>query len=219
MFFTPRFFTFFQQLEKNNNKPWFDAHRDDYETHVKAPFRAFVTKIIEELVAQGEAVNTNPSKAIFRINRDIRFSKDKSPYKNNVGAIFAKGGTTDNGVGYYMHLGAKEIFVGGGWYQPGKEELIKIRQEIYYNNADFSALVNNKTFRSTFGTVQGETNKMIPSEYKDFLVEQPLIANKQFYYMKALTKEDVLSRNFDKTVLKIFSAGRPLNQFLAGAIA
>lgn len=218
-FFTPAFFKFFQQLEKNNHKEWFDANRKTYETEVKEPFKKFVAHILNELAKDQPDILKDPSKSIFRINRDIRFSKDKSPYKNHVGAVFSRSGTKDNRPGYYLHMGAKEILIGGGMYELDKEQLEKVRQEIYYNNDAFKKIINEKNFKTYYGTVKGEQNKVLTPEYKDYAKEQPLIANKQFYFMGTLTKEDVLSKDFDKIVLKHFKAAAKFNEFMMHAIS
>ena len=217
--FSPAFFKFFDQLGKNNNKEWFDVNRSTYEKEVKEPFKKFVTLILTELAKDQPDILKDASKSIFRINRDIRFSKDKSLYKDHVGAVFSRSGTKDTRPGYYLHLGAKEIFIGGGVYQVEKEQLEKIRQEIYYNNDAFKKIITEKNFKTFYGTVQGEANKILTPEYKEFAKEQPLIANKQFYYMAKLKKEDVLDKNFDKTVLKYFKAASKFNEFMMHAIS
>ncbi|MBS1594976.1 MAG: DUF2461 domain-containing protein [Bacteroidetes bacterium] len=219
-YFTPAFFRFFDQLKKNNNKEWFDKNRETYEKEVKGPFKQFVTRIMTELAKDHPDFQQNPSKAIFRINRDIRFSKDKSPYKTNVGALFNRSGTKDVRPGYYLHIGAGEVFLGGGMYDVDKANLEKIRQEIYYNADTFKKLLADKSFKALYGgVVQGEQNKILPAEYKEFAKEQPYIANKQFYYMAQLKKEDVLSKDFDKVVLKHYKAAAKFNDFLLHAIA
>src|ERR1700722_20874047 len=124
--FTPAFFKFFDQLAKNNNKEWFDANRPTYEKEVKEPIRKFVTLIINELAKDHPDILKDASKSIFRINRDIRFSKDKSLYKDHVGAVFSRSGTRDTRPGYYLHLGAKDIFLGGGVYEADKPMIEKI---------------------------------------------------------------------------------------------
>ena len=218
-FFNPAFFKFFEQLEKHNNKEWFAENRNTYETEVKAPFKAFVTHIIAQLSKEQPEILQDAAKCIFRINRDIRFAKDKSPYKNNVAAVFNRSGTKDNRPGFYLHIGPKEMLIGGGMYMIEKPELEKIRQEIYYHADGFKKLVSDKAFKSMYETIQGEKNKVLIPEYKDFAKEQPLIANKQFYYMAKLKKEDVLSKDFDKLVLKHYKAGAKFNEFLMGAIS
>ena len=219
-YFNPAFFKFFDQLAKNNNKEWFDLNRATYEEEVKKPFRKLVEDITEKLAKDMPEVNRNPSKAIFRINRDIRFAKDKSPYKNNVAAVFNQTGTQDiDHPGFYMHFGSNEIMVGGGKYEVSKEHLAKIRQEIYYNNKTFKKLLADKDFAEKFKTLDGEKSKILPPDYKEFLTEQPLIANKQFWYWAKLSRKDVLSDNIDAIVLSHFKAGLKMNKFLWEAIS
>jgi len=218
-FFTKEYFNFFSELEKNNNKVWFDANRKRYEEHVKAPFKNFVEHMIVQLAKEDASIFRDASKSIFRINKDIRFSKDKSPYKLNCAAVFGKGGTKDKRPGYYFHVGHKEIFLGGGMYDPSKEDLIKIRQEIFYNSDTFNKIINQKDFKEYFGAVQGQRSKLLSEEYKAFEKEQPYIANKQFYSMGELMKEDILANGLDKKVLKYFKAMKPLNDFLTNATA
>jgi uncharacterized protein (TIGR02453 family) len=216
--FTTGFFKFFDQLGKNNNKVWFDANRKTYEKEVKEPFKKFVTHIIAELAKEQPDILKDAAKSIFRINRDIRFAKDKSPYKNHTGAFFSRSGTKDVRPGYYLHLGAKEIFVGGGVYELDKEKLEKIRQEIYYNNDAFKKIITEKNFKAYYGPIKGDQNKILAPDYKEFAKEQPLIANKQFYYTAQLKKEDVLADDFDKTVLKYFKAAAKFNSFMMRAM-
>ncbi len=217
--FTPAFFKFFEQLEKHNNKEWLDANRSTYEKEVKEPFKKFVTLILNELAKDQPDILKDASKSIFRINRDIRFAKDKSPYKNHVGAVFSRSGTKDKRACYYLHIGARDIFIGGGMYEVDKDHLEKIRQEIYYNNDAFKKILNEKKFKAYYGEVQGERNKVLTPDYKEFAKQQPLIANKQFYYMGKLKKEDVLHKDFDKTVLKYFNAAAGFNEFMMHAIS
>jgi uncharacterized protein (TIGR02453 family) len=217
-FFTKHYFDFFAELEQNNNKAWFDIHRNEYEQYVKNPFKKFTQHILDELAKKDKSIFTNASKCIFRINKDIRFSKDKSPYKLNMAAVFGRGGTKDFRPSNYIHLGHKELFIGGGMYMVDKGQLQAIRQEIFYNETEFSSIVNNKKFKQLYGGLLGEKNKVLPSEYKEFSSSQPYIANKQFYCSAKLTKKEILADNFDKIVLEYFDAIKPLNNFLMNAI-
>lgn len=219
-FITNKFFKFFEELEKNNNKEWFDKNRSVYEQEVKLPFRLLVEAITERLAKDLPEINRNIPKAIFRINRDIRFSKDKSLYKNHVGAYFSKLGTKDNDYpGFYLHLGNKEMFVGGGLYVLEKPQLAKIRQEIFYNPEEFNKIINNKAFKSVYGDIRGDKNKVLDADYKEFAKEQPLIANKSFYYMASLKKADVLADGLDERIYKqYFKPAYTFNAFLLNAL-
>ncbi len=218
-YFSPAFFKFFDELKNNNNKEWFDKNKSRYENDVKAPFKKLVEDVSRKLAKDIPNINTDASKAIFRINRDVRFSKDKSPYKLNVAAVLSPGGKKEeNYPGFYMHFGADEIMIGGGKYFCTKEDIAKIRQEIYYNNKEFSKLLNDKGFKDKWKTLQGDKSKILPPEYKDFLKEQPLIANKQFWYFANLTRKDVTGDKLDDLVLSYYRAALKMNRFLLETI-
>lgn len=218
-FISDSYFRFFDELSANNNKPWFDANRERYEEEVKKPFRQLVEALTEELSALIPDINRNTSKAIFRINRDIRFSKNKEPYKLNMAAVFGQGGTTDHKhPSFYIHFGADEIMVGGGKYFCEKEEIAKIRQEIYYNHTHFKKIIDAPAFKKYFGTIQGEKNKVLEADYKAFAIEEPLIANKQFWYYSPLTRKQVTSAGLDNLLMQYMKAGLDFNRFLAGAL-
>lgn len=217
-YLSPKYFKFFDELSKNNNREWFEKNRPTYENEVKKPFRKLVEDVTEKLAKDLPEINRDAGKAIFRINRDIRFSKDKSPYKVNMAAVFSRTGTKDQDYpGFYMHFGADEIMVGGGKYFCSKEEIAKIRQEIYYNNADFKKLLNDKAFKEKFGTLKGDKNKVLEPDYKEFAKEQPLIANKQFWYYANLTRKDVTGDKLDSLVYSYFKAAYKMNRFLMEA--
>ena len=217
-YFNKEFFKFFDQLKKNNNKEWFDKNRDTYEKEVKEPFKRLTEVMIEKLSKDFPEINPKASKSIFRINRDIRFTKDKAPYKTNVAAVFNENGTTDvKYPGFYMHFGADEILVGGGKYFCDKDDLAKIRQEIYYNNDQFKKLLNDKAFKEKFGTLIGDKNKVLPAEYKEFAEEQPLIANKQWWYNANLSREDVLGDDLDKLLYSYYKSAFKMTRFFIEA--
>ncbi len=218
-YFSPAFFKFFDELKNNNNKEWFDKNKSRYENDVKAPFKKLVEDVSRKLAKDIPNINTDASKAIFRINRDVRFSKDKSPYKLNVAAVLSPGGKKEeNYPGFYMHFGADEIMVGGGKYFCTKEDIAKIRQEIYYNNKEFTKLLSDKAFKEKWKTLQGDKSKILPPEYKDFIKEQPLIANKQFWYYANLTRKDVTGDKLDDLVLSYYRAALKINRFLLETI-
>ena len=132
----PATLTFLKGLKKNNNKPWFDANRKKYEAS-KADFISFVDNTISAITKFDPAVSSLKAKdCIFRINRDIRFSKDKSPYKSNMGAYINPGGKKINTPGYYFHCEPGQSFAAGGLYIPEPGVLAKIRQEIDYSFAE-----------------------------------------------------------------------------------
>jgi uncharacterized protein (TIGR02453 family) len=141
---------FLEKLEENNNREWFLDNKSEYENVKKQ-----VSVLTEELLRYLKSIDTNlvhlePKDCTYRIYRDVRFSKDKSPYKNHIGLFFAKGGKSSFGPGYYVHFQKGESFVGGGVYVPDAEKLKAIRQEIYYNIDDFLSIINKESFRKYY---------------------------------------------------------------------
>ena len=154
---------FLKKLEKNNNKEWFDKNRKLYEA-AKADYEAFVTAVYAELTKLEPRLAEHKAKdAIFRIFRDVRFAKDKSPYKANFGAYMSRGGKKSPDAGYYMHLqpGGKSFLAGGMWMPEGPV-LKKVRQELDYNFKEFQGIINKASFKKLFTKWEGETLKTIP---------------------------------------------------------
>src|SRR5580704_12619768 len=142
---------FLKDLKKNNNKSWFDAHRTQYE-EAKKDFEIFIQTVIDTHNKKDPTLKELKAKqCMFRINRDVRFSKDKSPYKSNFGASINRGGKKSLFAGYYFHCEPGESFAGGGLWGPMPPELKKVRQEIDYNFAEFKKILSNKKFKSTCG--------------------------------------------------------------------
>jgi uncharacterized protein (TIGR02453 family) len=217
--FTPDFNRFFIDLAPNNNKDWFDANRKRYEQSVKEPFEAFVAAVIERVARLDPTVSITPRDAIFRINRDVRFSKDKAPYKSRMSAVVAAGGRKDHSSGgIYFELGPENVAFYGGQYMPEKEQLQLIREHIAGNLAQLKKLRSAKAFVERFGEVQGERNKVVPKEFKQALVQEPLIANKQFYFMAELPPRMVTDPKLMDVLMDHYEAMRPMNGFLAEAL-
>ncbi len=132
------FFQFLEELSKNNNKDWFDLNRARYEAEVKKPFESLADSLGKELSQFDPEVNNDYKKSIFRINKDIRFSKDKSPYKTNRSMAFSRHGRKDHDhPGYYLELGVESCYIAGGAWCPAPPMLYKIRSEIYFNTNEF----------------------------------------------------------------------------------
>ena len=206
---------FFRNLEKDNSKTWFEANRTRFETAVKGPFTTFVGKVIELIRKEDSEIVITPMDAIFRLNRDVRFSKDKSPYKTQMAANISRYGRRNTEYpGFYFQFGADKAMLGGGAYTLEKENLYKVRKAIIGNPAEFQSLVTNKEFRKKFGELKGEKNKTLPPEFKDAAVEQPLIANKQFYFMAELNADIILRRDLADFLMGYYRVGRPINEFL-----
>ncbi len=214
-FFNQDFLQFFMDLAGNNNKDWFDQNRKRYEVNVKDAFKNFVTHIITKL-AEGDPAfkDLEASSCIFRINRDIRFSKDKTPYKMNVSAVVAPEGKKSKAInGVYFELGPEHVRVYGGVYEIDKDDLLTVREGIAKNPEKFKKLYSDATFKNVFGEILGEKNKVIPKELKEAAEKEPLIYNKQWYFYKQFDAEVVLSENLDQLILDCYKAGQPVEKF------
>jgi uncharacterized protein (TIGR02453 family) len=217
--FTPDFNKFFIELAPNNNKEWFDANRKRYELSVKEPFEGFVAEVIKQVTKVDPKVTITPREAIFRINRDVRFSKDKAPYKSRMSAVVAAGGRKDHSSGgIYFEIGPENVAFYGGQYMPDKDQLQRIREHIAANLAQFKKLRTAKAFVEHFGEIQGEKNKIVPKEFKQALAKEPLISNKQFYFMAELPPKQVTSPKLIELLMEHYKAMKPMNDFLAAAL-
>lgn len=216
--FSPAFVKFFKDLSKNNSTAWFNENRKTYETEVKKPFAAFVGELISRAQKLDPEIQIAPSDAITRINKDIRFSKDKTPYNTHVSAIISKTGKKSKEYpGMYIQLSPEKVTIFGGCYMPEKETLHKIRTYIAKNGKDFEKALADSTFKKKYGTIQGEKNKVLPPEFKKLVDKQPLIANKNFYFMAELSAKEITSPKFADSVMEMYKAGRPVNNMLIKA--
>jgi len=212
-------FTFIEELGKNNNKPWFDAHREEYEA-AKADFEVLVSGLLLGLAESEPLFKEQKAKdCIFRIFRDVRFAKDKSPYKANFGAFFSKGGRKFPGAGYYLHVepGGKS-FSGGGLWMPEAPVLKAVRQEIDYNYGEFSQIVGDTHFKKVFGKVEGEQLKTLPAGYTADNPAIDVLKLKSFTVMHHLADEELVKKDFLKKTLGVFNTMSPFISFLNRAI-
>jgi len=212
------FYEFFIELSLNNHKTWFDANRKRYETDVKKPFQALVQEVIERVSAVDSRFSgLTPSDCIFRINKDIRFSKDKSPYKTFCSAAIQIGGRKQMSAGgLYFEMGPENCGVYAGVYMPEKEMLMQIRENIAGRLMDFSKTVNHKDFKQYFGGVLGEKNKILPPHLKEAAAQQPLIFNKQFYVQHSMEAEDTLAGDLAGKITRVWQVSIPFAKMLAG---
>ncbi|MCM3871891.1 MAG: DUF2461 domain-containing protein [Pyrinomonadaceae bacterium] len=219
VYFTREYQSFFQQLTKNNSKAWFDSNRKRYEQHVKQPFAAFVEVMIERIKAEDPEIEIAAKDAIFRINRDIRFSKEKSPYKTHMAANVSKEGRrSKEWPGFYFQFSADRVTVGGGTYVTEPPTLSKIRKAVIKDLPSFQKLVTAKTFTSKYGSLQGERNKILPPEFSQWVTKEPLVANKQFFFMADLDNGMLLEKSLPDRLMSYYRAGSDVNSFLKRAL-
>ncbi len=208
---------FIKNLGKNNNKPWFETNRAIYD-NAREDFEKLVAGVIQEFGKTDEDIAPLiAKKCVFRQYRDVRFSKDKTPYKNNMGASFDKGGKKSGLAGYYLHVEpGNKSFVGGGIWMPEAEQLKKVRQEIDYNWNDFSKMIKTPAFKKNFGDLHfGEYQ--LSREPKGYDKENPAIEYlklKSFVTGKTLKDEELLLKNLLPTITSTFKALMPLINFI-----
>lgn len=212
---------FLKNIKSNNHKDWMDAHRSDYE----AAKKDFAKLIDEIIVAFGkkdvEIAHLTASACTFRFNRDIRFSKDKSPYKTNFGASINKNGKKAHDAGYYLHLEPGNSFCGGGVWMPEAKQLAAIRQEIDYNWDEFQEIVDNKTFTKTYDGLSFASEYTLVREPKGYEKDNPAIEYlklKSFIATKELPDSLFLGDNTVKEIIAAFTALQPLIVFLNRAV-
>ena len=213
---------FLKQLAKNNTKEWFDANRKKYDA-AKADHMQSVQKIIDEFCKTDTTLSSLTAKdCLFRINRDIRFSKDKSPYKINFGAYINANGKKSMNAGYYLHIQPGGSFVGGGMYQPDADALKKIRQEIDYNFDAFKNIINNKKFKAVYTKgISKDSDVSLSRPPKGYDENNPaieFIKLKSVVAISSLTDAQVTDKKFVSTVVKAFEALHPLIVFLNNAL-
>lgn len=212
---SPEFVSWLRELNENNHKEWFDKNKPRFEAQVKKPFEKLVGQIIAEL----EKIEGNwfltPKDCIQRIYRDIRFSADKTPYKDHVSAAFAPGGKKNMAYpGYYIEIRGNEWRLYGGAYLIEKEPLHRLRTFIMNNAAEFESLLRDSAFVSKFNEIRGEKNARLDPEFREAAIAQPLLFKKQFYYFCTNPVEECLQPDFLKNLADHFRAAKPVNDFL-----
>jgi uncharacterized protein (TIGR02453 family) len=218
----PATLKFLKELAKNNNKEWFDANRKKYET-ARADYIALADAIIKGFCKKDKDFEQlEGRKCLFRINRDIRFSKDKSPYKTNFGASFEKGGRISPWAGYYLHIEpGNKSFIAGGVWQPEPDRMKKIRQEIDYNWSGFQKIISNKKFKSLFGDLEKTKETSLSREPKGYEKDNAAIGYiklKSWVVSAPLADADVTGKDLLKKILSGFEVMQPLIVFLNEAL-
>jgi uncharacterized protein (TIGR02453 family) len=210
---------FLRQLKENNDKSWFDEHRKAYEA-AKADFEQLVDTLLKELAALEPALAGQKARnCIHRIFRDVRFSKDKSPYKTNFGAVFSRGGRKWEGAAYYLHVEPGGHFAGGGIWQPEAAVLKAVRQEIDYGFRDFNAIVHDKAFKKTFAKINGDSLQKPPQGYEASNPAIDYLKMKGWTLGAPLRDEDLTGKDAVKKVAGIFRTMQPFIDFLNRAVS
>jgi len=212
---------FFTDLVANNNTEWMHANKKRYE-NFKKEYHNYIASILAEMKPLDTTLEPLEIKnCTFRINRDIRFSKDKSPYKTNIGAWLSQNKNSKNGPGYYIHFEKGNSFIAGGCWCPEPQELKQIRKEIAFFYEDLEAVVLDKKFKSEFGTLNRDENNTLKKAPKDFDANHPAI---DFLKLKSFTASEkidgklFLDPNFSKIIAQKLIVLKPMNDFLRRAL-
>ena len=214
---------FLKDLKKNNTKDWFDKNRSSYET-AKKDFANFIQAVVDQHGKNDELIKTLVAKdCMFRINRDIRFAKDKTPYKTNFGASINKAGRKAvNSAGYYFHLEPGGSFMGGGIWMPEAPVLSNVRQEIDYNFAEFKKIIGAKDFKKVYGDLSRDKEYVlsrVPKGYEADNAAAEFLKFKSYVAMARVNDADLSSKELVKKTVFAFKALQPLVQFINESIA
>lgn len=211
-------FNFLKNLSKNNNKEWFTANKAKYEEQ-HANIIAFAEELLALMNKHDNIENESGKKSVMRIYRDVRFSKDKTPYKTNWGLHF-KRATKQLRGGYYVHIAPGETFIGCGFWGPEPGDLKLIREAIAAEEKEFRKILNAKSFKDNFGkhSLHGEALTNVPKGYEKDHPAAEFLKLKQFLIRKDFSDNDALSNDFAKKVNEAFKAMRPFLDFMSYAL-
>ncbi len=214
-------FKFLKELAKNNDRAWFEKNKPKY-LQAKDHFDQFIAKLLHDLTDFDQSLSAlDPKKITFRIYRDVRFSKNKLPYKSNMSAGISPRGKMVDEPGVYLHIQPNnKSFVAAGLWMPEPEPLGKIRQEIDYNGSSLTKIMTDKKFKKMYGEFEKEyALKNIPKGYEKDHPMAEWLKLKSFVVAHSFTDEEVKDKKFLKTVIDTYKTAKPLNDFLKEAIA
>jgi uncharacterized protein (TIGR02453 family) len=208
----PSLFQFLHQLKANNNREWFTTHKKAFQVEEQLA-KTFFMGIYTDL----QKIDNLDKMQVFRIYRDVRFSKDKSPYKNHFSVGFNRCKPLLRG-GMYLHIEDNASFVGGGFWEPNAADLFRIRKEIETDASELRAIISEKNFENHFQTLQGEELKTAPKGFDKAHPAIDLLRKKQFLLTRNFTNEEVLSPKFQSEVIASFKAMRPFFDYMSDVL-
>ncbi len=210
---------FLKNIKTNNNKDWFDKNKERY-LEAKEEFEIFVDKLIKGATKFDKRISPElkGKDCVFRIYKDVRFSKDKTPYKSNFGASINPGGKKSLVAGYYLHLEPGASFLAGGVYMPQPDMLNAIRQEIDYNSEAFLKILKSASFKKFFkGLDEDDKLKTAPKGFEKDHPHIEILKNKHFIVSYPLSDKQLMEKNADATILAGFKAMHPFLEYLREA--
>ncbi|MGX7666480.1 DUF2461 domain-containing protein [Flavobacterium pedocola] len=200
---------FLIKLKNNNNREWFTDNKKEFQ-QLEKEFKSFAQEVVTDL----SKTDSIDKIQMFRIYRDVRFSKDKSPYKTNFGVALGRTKPLLRG-GYYLHIEPGGCFIGGGFWEPNAEDLNRIRKEFEMDDTEIRKIVADKNFVKTFGSLQGDELKTAPKGFDKEHPANDLIRKKQYLVMRKFTDKEVLDKNFKAEVIATFLAMRPFFDYMS----
>ena len=200
---------FLKELKLNNNRDWFNKNKQRFNS-IQSGVKEFANEVNESLKKSDDIEKLK----IFRIYRDLRFSKDKTPYKKNIGMAFHRAKPELRG-GYYLELSADESFVAVGFWNPNKEDLLRIRKEIEVDGQEFESVINDRKIKDIWGEIKGQEVKTSPKGFNKDHQHIDLIKKKQFIFIKKLSEEEILDENFQKKLVSYFVSIRPFFDYMS----
>ncbi len=201
--------SFLRDLKLNNNRDWFNENKQRFNS-IQSGVKEFANEVNESL----KKIDDIEKLKIFRIYRDLRFSKDKTPYKKNIGMAFHRAKPELRG-GYYLEISADESFIAVGFWNPNKEDLFRIRKEIEVDGQEFKSVINHGKIKEIWGEIKGQEVKTSPKGFNVDHQHIDLIKKKQFIFIKKLSEEEILDENFQKKLVSYFVSIRPFFDYMS----
>jgi uncharacterized protein (TIGR02453 family) len=209
---------FLKNIKAHNNREWFNEHRADYD-RARANVEDFLLYLISLAAKFDSSVeHLMPGDCMFRIYRDTRFARDKTPYKTNFGAVLSPEGNKMKPAGYYMHIEPGGSMAGGGIYHPDPAVLYRVRQKIDREFSAFKGIITRKSFRQYFDGIYGDTLVNVPRGFSKDSPAADYLRFKDLYSMALFTDAEVLAADFAKELAKRFKAVKELNDFFRDAM-
>ena len=213
---------FLKDLKINNSKEWLDENREKYDA-AKSDILTLTEQLITAVGDFDQTISNaflDPKKCITRLNRDLRFARDKTPYKTDYYIVLNKDGKNSASAFYFLHIEPDNCFAGGGVYNPQPEQLKKIRQEIDYAFEEWTAIIKDKLFKKTFpaGINNSGVLSRLPKEFGEENKASEFLKMKGFYTMEKLTDKEIMSEDTFKKINSYFKTTKPLVDFLNKAI-
>jgi uncharacterized protein (TIGR02453 family) len=218
-YFDNTFIEFFRMLTSNNNRDWFLKNAKAFEANVKKPFEVFVETLIEQIDRRYGSLKIDAKDCILRIHRDVRFSKDRSPYHLHCTAFISPVGKRDKTFpGMFVRLSAESVGIMGGCYSSSTEQIQRIRKIIIENADLFSSLYKDKVFIERFGGIRGDCLKKTPKHLADLALFDPLVLNKQWYFVAERKPSLIQSTSLLDEMMEYYVAAKPLNEFFINSL-